>query len=260
MKFEPIYITNSTHVVGNLIDSPVSQFMIDLETVGKAERQKGWGSFISDHSIGDIDSLAKIIPPSRLLVRSNPPSDQLSFEVKDYVARGAGHVMIPMIQNIDQIEKLKSEVKLEYRIHFLIETKWSMINVEQLLELFPSCIVHVGLNDLHRELKLKSHFHVYLSPYFDGLTEKLLRREVTFGVGGIGKYNGEKIDSKLILQVMKTFGGSRVIMSRGFREMCEKDFDEGRYQLNQFNELYDRTLYTGEIFEATRKKLSDFLL
>jgi len=72
MPLDLIYITNNPAVALIAEKNGVDRIMVDLEQLGKEERQKNINSVKSHHFIGDIKEVAEVLTKSRLLVRINP--------------------------------------------------------------------------------------------------------------------------------------------------------------------------------------------
>ena len=76
-----IFITNNPDIAMHSIESGVDIIMVDLETIGKKERQKEFNTVISNHKLNDIIKIKKCIGNSTLLVRSNPIHKKIGEEI-----------------------------------------------------------------------------------------------------------------------------------------------------------------------------------
>ena len=50
----------------------VDWVFVDLEIIGKQERQAGRNTVVSGHSLGDVRAVRQVLSQSKLLVRVNP--------------------------------------------------------------------------------------------------------------------------------------------------------------------------------------------
>ena len=100
MSLKLMYITNNVEVAKMAQKAGVDRIWIDLETLGKEERQKGLNTVKSKHSIEDIKNIAPIITSSELLVRVNPWNDNSVEEIEQVIAAGADVVMLPMWRHL----------------------------------------------------------------------------------------------------------------------------------------------------------------
>ncbi|HVA84856.1 MAG TPA: hypothetical protein VNF73_00915 [Candidatus Saccharimonadales bacterium] len=70
---------------------------MDLERLGKQERQGGRGTWMSPHTIDDLAAIGQVLEHARLFARVNrlhPGSDE---EVRTVLAAGAQVLMLPMV-------------------------------------------------------------------------------------------------------------------------------------------------------------------
>ena len=67
-----MYITNRPEVAHIAELSGVDRIFVDLETIGKQERQGGMDTVQSHHTLDDVAVVGNSIDRTELLVRSNP--------------------------------------------------------------------------------------------------------------------------------------------------------------------------------------------
>lgn len=72
MPIKLMYITNQPEVAKIAEKAGVDRVFVDLEIIGKLERQGHLDTVISRHSIADIAPIKDCIKSAELLVRSNP--------------------------------------------------------------------------------------------------------------------------------------------------------------------------------------------
>ena len=96
MPLELFYITNNPEVAKIAEKYGVNRLWVDLETLGKAERQKGQNSVKSQHTVQDIVKLRKVLKKSLLMVRVNPWNKNSAAEIAAAIDSGAEVIMLPM--------------------------------------------------------------------------------------------------------------------------------------------------------------------
>lgn len=72
MFLKLMYITNDPEVALIAEKYGVDRIWIDLETLGKEERQKDMDTVKSEHTIEDIEKIKPLLSTSEMLVRVNP--------------------------------------------------------------------------------------------------------------------------------------------------------------------------------------------
>lgn len=72
MALKFFYITNQADVAQIAQAAGCDRIFIDMEYIGKAERQIGMDTVQSHHTIEDIRKIRSVVKQSELLVRCNP--------------------------------------------------------------------------------------------------------------------------------------------------------------------------------------------
>lgn len=96
MPLTYMYITNRPQVARIAQNAGVDRVWIDLEYMGKEQRQKGMDSVKSRHQLSDIRSIRPLLRKSALQVRVNPLHDGSPAEISAAIDNGADIVMLPM--------------------------------------------------------------------------------------------------------------------------------------------------------------------
>jgi hypothetical protein len=78
---------------------------VDLERLGKAERQAGRNTFISVHQMDDVARVKAVLKRARLMVRVNPMNPDSAAEVQAVLARGADLLMLPMFTGGEELRR-----------------------------------------------------------------------------------------------------------------------------------------------------------
>ena len=69
-----MYITNRPEIVHIAEQSGVDRIFVDLETIGKQERQGGMDTVQSHHTLDDVAAVGNSVDRAELLVRSGQKS------------------------------------------------------------------------------------------------------------------------------------------------------------------------------------------
>ncbi|MBB6400906.1 hypothetical protein HNP92_000191 [Methanococcus maripaludis] len=214
---ETILITNDPNFAKYAEESGVDIIMVDLEILGKYERQGHLNTLISEHSIEDVKKIKKKLKKSKLLVRINPLNDNSKNEIDQVIDAGADIVMLPMFKDVKEVEKFVSYVNNRALVNLLLETPQALVRIDEILEIEGIDEIHVGLNDLHLGMGLKFMFELLSGGIVEYLSKKIIARGIKFGFGGVGRLKeGLPLDPKLILSEHHRLNSTRVILSRDF--------------------------------------------
>jgi hypothetical protein len=97
--FELIQITNDPAFAQRCDALGGFRLFVDLERLGKAERQAGRNTFISAHQLDDVGRVRAVLRRSPLMVRVNPLHEGTRDEVDAVLERGADCLMLPMFED-----------------------------------------------------------------------------------------------------------------------------------------------------------------
>jgi hypothetical protein len=232
------YITNNV-VEAQIVDGlDIDWIFLDLEVIGKKERQVGRDTVVSNHSITDIHNIKNAINNTKILVRSNPIGEWSEKEFELINARGSeiDAVMLPYFSTVGEVKAFIGLLDTSnIKPVLLIETLGAISNLGEILRLFPFEYVHIGLNDLHIERGTVSMFE----PYTDGFMSKIIsilgKNNQSFGIGGIGKIGADMSPSpESVLNENLRLNSDGVILSRSFKgTFNEKTKDLFKKQLSQ---------------------------
>ena len=117
-----MYITNNPDVALIAESAGVDRIFVDLEYIGKSDRQGGMDTVQSHHTIDDIAKIRRVLTKSELLVRCNPIHEATSTfcssqdEIDAIINSGADIVMLPFFMCYMWIALLRL---LVYKCSFL---------------------------------------------------------------------------------------------------------------------------------------------
>ena len=149
MALKLMYITNNSDVALIAEKYGVDRIWIDLETLGKEERQHNMNTVKSKHSIEDIKRIKPLLTKSDMLVRINPWNDNSEKEINDVIAAGADMIMLPMWKSATEVSNFLKVVDSRCKTTLLLETKEAAECLDEVLANGGMDEIHIGLNDLH---------------------------------------------------------------------------------------------------------------
>ena len=216
MALKLMYITNNTEVAQIAEAVGVDRIFIDLETVGKAERQGGMDTVQSRHTLDDIARIRSVLTRSELLVRSNPIYPGSEKEIDTIIANGADVVMLPYFKTVEEVKTFLGYVGGRARTCLLFETPESVECVDEILELDGIDEVFIGLNDLSLGYGKKFMFELLSDGTVEKLCLKFRLRGLPYGFGGIAAIGTGTLRAESILKEHYRLGSTCVILSRSF--------------------------------------------
>lgn len=201
------------------------RLFVDLERMGKAQRQAGRNTFISEHQLDDVARIRAVLARSALMVRVNPLHEDSPREVDAVLERGADSLMLPMFRSGDELGTFARIVAGRATIVALLETPQALASVEDWAGTPGLHEIYVGLNDLHLALGCRFMFE----PLADGSVERVAavarKRGLPFGFGGIARADEGLLPGRDVLAEHLRLGSGAVILSRTFHRDAGMDFE-----------------------------------
>src|SRR5512133_3343199 len=155
---ELIQITNDPAFARRCDELGGFRLFVDLERLGKAQRQAGRNTFISAHDIADVNRIKAVLRRSALMVRVNPLHQGTRDEVSAVLERGADMLMLPMFHGAADLREFADIVAGRVPIVPLLETGAALASLDEWIATPGLGEVYVGLNDLHLSLGLRFMF------------------------------------------------------------------------------------------------------
>ena len=254
-----MYITNDPTVAQIAEKNGVQRVWIDLETLGKEERQRNLNTVKSHHCIHDIEVISNVLTTSEVLVRVNPINPGSEEEINQVIAAGADMIMLPMWKSVEDVQQFLGFVNGRVKTTLLLETKEAVECLDQVLELGGFDEIHIGLNDLHLSYGLTFMFELLSNGTVESLCKKIAATGIPYGFGGIARIGDGTLPAEWIVKEHYRLGSTRAILSRSFCNAEEiKDlkkieviFAENMARLRDCER--DFTTTTEEDFEENRK-------
>lgn len=211
-----MYITNNPVIAQIAQEAGVDRIWIDLETLGKEERQAGLNTVKSKHSIADIRKIRPLLDKSELMVRVNPLNPESRKEIDEVVEAGADYIMLPMYHTAEDVAEFIRMVGGRAKTMLLLETIEARNNLPEYVD-FPGIDeIHIGLNDLHLQYKMDFMFQLVADGTVESIAEILRRYGIRFGFGGFARVGHGILPAEVILTDHYAMGSRMSILSRGF--------------------------------------------
>lgn len=211
-----MYITNNPEVALIAEKYGVDRVWIDLETLGKEERQKGMNTVKSNHQISDIKKIAPMLTKSEMLVRVNPWNKDSKKEINEVIDAGAQLVMLPMWKSVSDVKNFISTVDNRAKTILLLETKEAVDCLDDVLKIDGIDEIHIGLNDLHLSYGLTFMFELLSDGVVENICNKIKKAGIPYGFGGIAKLGYGDLPAEKIVMEHYRLGSTRAILSRSF--------------------------------------------
>jgi 2-keto-3-deoxy-L-rhamnonate aldolase RhmA len=243
INFKFMFITNNPSVAEYVVNHGVDRVFVDLEIIGKHERQGHLDTVISCHLMQDISSIRPFVPRGALLVRVNPININTEAEVDEAIERGADILMLPMFRAADEVRRFCDAVNKRAKVCLLVETVGAMENLAECIKVPGVAEVHIGLNDLHIEMGCGFMFEPLVSGHVSDMAETLAKANMPFGIGGVARVGEGMLPAELILSEHSRLGSSCAILSRSFHrraktvEEIEASMSFGE-EINKLREAY----------------------
>lgn len=250
MFLKLMYIKNSVDVALIAEKYGVDRIWIDLETLGKQERQGHIDSVKSKHSINDIKKISPKLTKSEMLVRVNPINPCSKEEIDKVIEAGADIIMLPMWKSLDDVKNFLTIVDKRVKTTLLLETKEAVECLDEVLENGGFDEIHIGLNDLHLSYHLKFMFELLANGTVEKICNKIKNYNIPYGFGGVARLGEGTLPAEKIIIEHYRLGSSRAILSRSF---CNVDKTAS---LDEVKEIFKENMKTQRLFEEKVMKMS----
>lgn len=216
MPLKLMYITNNVEIAVIAEKNGVDWIFIDLEVLGKAERQKGLDSVISKHNLKDIKKIKLALQKSKLLVRVNSIYSGSAQEISTAIYNGADIIMLPFFKSSQDVESFIQYVDGRAQICLLLETAEAVGDLDNILRLPGIDYIHIGINDLHLSYRKSFMFELLSDGTVERICEKLKASGITYGFGGIASLGQGALPAENIIAEHYRLGSTMAILSRSF--------------------------------------------
>ncbi len=221
MSLKLMYITNQPEIAQIAETAGVDRIFVDMEYIGKSDRQGGMDTVQSHHTVEDIKKIAKALETAELLVRINPIHKATETycsskeEIDAAIENGAQILMLPYFKTVDEVRKFVELVAGRAKTMPLVETPEAVEIIDEILKLNIDEIF-VGLNDLSLGYGKKFMFELLTDGTVEELCHKFARAGIPYGFGGIAALGKGMLPAEKIIAEHYRLGSTCVILSRSF--------------------------------------------
>ena len=245
------YITKDPAVARIAQAAGVDRIFVDMEYIGKAQRQGGMDTVQNHHTVEDV---ARLRP--ELLVRVNPVHPGSKDEIDRVIAAGADVIMLPMWQSVEEVQQFIRWVDGRAKTLLLLENKAAVDCLDRVVALPGVDEIHIGLNDLSISQGKKFLFQPLADGTVDAVCAKIKAAGIPFGFGGT-------LPAAYIVAEHYRLGSSMSILSRAFCNTAQitdlneikRIFTSGVAELRQYEAQLSRA--EDDFFALQHKKLQD---
>ena len=230
MPLKLMYITNNPDVAKIAEEAGIDWIFVDMEFIGKDNRQGGLDTVQNHHTINDIRTIRNAVSKSNVLVRVNPIHGvqkdgyfDSEHEIDNAVEAGADIIMLPFFHSLQEVndfigyvQKANDKHNRNVKTCLLLETPEAAILIDEILNVKGVDMIHIGLNDLHLAMGMKFMFQLLTDGIVDQLSKKIQAKGIPFGFGGIAGLQGGALPGSFILKEHYRLGSSMVIIGRSF--------------------------------------------
>lgn len=222
MALKLMYITNDPKVAQIIELAGVERVFVDMEYIGKADRQGGMDTVQSHHTVQDVANIRKAVKKAEVLVRVNPvhgATEKYSSsqeEIEAVIAAGADVIMLPYFKTAGEVKKFIEIVNGRARTMALLETPEAVEAADEIVSLQGLDEIYIGLNDLSLGYKKKFMFELLADGTVERLCEKFRRAGVPYGFGGVAAPGAGVLPAECIIREHYRLGSTCVILSRSF--------------------------------------------
>ncbi len=270
MALQLMFVTNRVDVAKAAQSAGVDRIFVDMEYIGKSDRQGGMDTVQNMHTIDDVKALRKVLTTTTLHVRCNPVHDatddypSTEDEINSIIEAGADVIMLPFFQNAQQVRRFISAVGGRVKTNLLVETPESAENIDEILEIDGIDEIHIGLNDLHLGYGMTFMFELVADGTVQKLCEKISKKNISYGFGGVARVGTGTLPAECILGEHYRLGSERVILSRAFCdvtketdfEVVKEKFNTGVRDIRDFEKQIQST-WTETTYKANQQKTKE---
>ena len=222
MALKLMYITNDPDVARIAEDAGVDRIFVDMEYIGKADRQGGMDTVQSRHTAEDVRNLRSVVKKAQLMVRINPMHSGTAEynssreEIEAVIEAGADVIMLPYFKTVEEVKLFVELVAGRAKTFPLVETPEAVAVIDEILAVPGIDEIHVGLNDLSLGLGRKFMFELLSDGTIEELSKKFKAAGIPFGFGGIASLGRGILPSEYVVREHYRLGSTATILSRSF--------------------------------------------
>ncbi|MBR3645141.1 MAG: aldolase [Lachnospiraceae bacterium] len=270
MALKLMYITNRTDVAKVAQNAGVDRIFIDLEYIGKADRQGGMDTVQNRHTIEDIKAVRKVVDKSELLVRINPIHNATGEytsskeEIDNVIEAGADIIMLPFFKSVEEVKQFIRLVDKRAKTMLLVETPQAVDVIDDILNVEGIDSVHIGLNDLSLGYGIKFMFGLIADGTVERVCLKCKQKGIPYGFGGIAALGKGMLSADYIIKEHYKLGSTCTILSRSFCnteliqniDEIKNIFDDG---IKAIRQLEEECKIHADFFDDNERKMNEII-
>lgn len=267
MSLKLMYITNNPQVAQIAEAVGVQRIFVDMEYIGKSDRQGGMNTVQNHHTVQDVKNIKNAVHMAQVMVRVNPIHEATETygsskeEVDAVIKAGADIVMLPFFQTVEEVREFIGLVDGRAKVLPLLETPEAVSVIDEILELPGLDEIFVGLNDLSLGYGKKFMFELLIDGTIETLCQKFKQKEIPYGFGGIGRLGQGMLPAEYILREHYRLGSTCAILSRSFcntnqivcMDEIKKIFEDGLREIRELE--VDCTKQSQEFFVSNYQEI-----
>lgn len=222
MSLKLMYITNRPEIAQIAESAGVDRIFVDMEFIGKKDRQGGMDTVQSHHTLEDVKKISKAITKAELLVRINPIHEKSEEyisseeEIEGAIENGAKVLMLPFFKSVEEVKKFINIVNGRAKVMLLVETPEAVSVIDDILSLRGIDEIFIGLNDLSLGYGKRFMFELLSDGSVERLCFKFREKGIPYGFGGIASLGKGMLPSEHVITEHYRLGSTCVILSRSF--------------------------------------------
>lgn len=258
-RFRLTLITDDPVLAAEADRCGVDRIGLDLEQLGKAERQSGEDTRLSGHKVEDLAAIAQSLTRAQLFVRLNPLNARTPHEVEAALDAGARVLMLPFFRTAGEVDRFARLVHGRAHVMILAETASALVRIREILAVPGIDEVMVGLNDLRLELRVQNHFEVLASPLLDAVAREVRAAGVAFSVGGVARPDDQSLPvaPDLVLAQFPRLEATGAWISRSFFRDMPPGWDLRTAIASVRRRLTEWASASPEALERARRQLAE---
>lgn len=266
MPLKLMYITNCPDVAKIAESNGVDRIFVDMEYIGKTERQGGMDTVQCRHTVMDVATMKKTLSSAELMVRCNPIHEATTAygsseeEIDAVIENGADIIMLPYFKTATEVRKFVELVGGRARTFPLIETPEAVEQIDEILAIDGIDEIFVGLNDLSLGYGKKFMFELLADGTVEKLCFKFKEKGLAFGFGGIASIGRGLLPAEKIIREHYRLGSTSVILSRSFCDVNKvQNLDEIKMQfksgIRDIRKVEDECQFHRDFFKKNQDEI-----
>ena len=272
MALKLMYITNKPNIAQIAEAAGVDRIFVDMEYIGKANRQGGMDTVQNHHTVEDVRIIKESVTTASVMCRVNPIHEATDTycssqeEIDGAIAAGADILMLPFFKTVQEVEQFIKMVNGRAKTLPLLETPEAVGVIDKILNLPGLDEIFIGLNDLSLGYGKKFMFELLVDGTVERLCLKFKQKGIPYGFGGIASLGKGIIPSEYVIREHYRLGSTCAILSRSFCntnktkdiKIVKDIFDKGIKEIREFEgecEKYSNYFRNNEREIAERVKL-----